>query len=191
MRCATRISIRWRAPIPKVGDAGNGWHQNSADHDVFTSSLGKFPVILGHEAGCIVESVGEGVTSVKPGDKVIPCYTPECGTCIFCKSPKTNLCPTIRSTQGQGHFGEEEEKEEAGAGMHHGLTRRLASPNVRRDAGWHLAIFGQRQALVPLYGLLDVFVRAVESALPFPHIPHPAPLSQRIHGGGGDFLRQD
>jgi S-(hydroxymethyl)glutathione dehydrogenase/alcohol dehydrogenase len=51
-----------------------------------------------------VESVGEGVTSVKPGDKVIPCYTPECkeSECIFCMSPKTNLCPKIRSTQGQG-----------------------------------------------------------------------------------------
>eukprot|EP00049_Salpingoeca_infusionum_P009221 m.152936 g.152936 ORF g.152936 m.152936 type:complete len:396 (-) comp14275_c0_seq1:3587-4774(-) len=63
---------------------------------------GKFPCILGHEAGCIVESVGEGVTTVKPGDKVIPCYTPECGECLFCDSEKTNLCPTIRDTQGQG-----------------------------------------------------------------------------------------
>jgi len=65
---------------------------------------GLFPCILGHEAGCIVESVGEGVTTVKPGDKVIPCYTPQCNqaACIFCRSPKTNLCPTIRGTQGQG-----------------------------------------------------------------------------------------
>lgn len=56
------------------------------------------------QAGGIVESVGPGVTSVKVGDKVIPCYTPECRqtSCIFCQSPKTNLCPTIRSTQGQG-----------------------------------------------------------------------------------------
>jgi S-(hydroxymethyl)glutathione dehydrogenase/alcohol dehydrogenase len=65
---------------------------------------GKFPCILGHEAGCIVESVGEGVTSVQVGDKVIPCYTPQCMklSCIFCESKKTNLCPAIRSTQGQG-----------------------------------------------------------------------------------------
>jgi len=51
-----------------------------------------------------VESVGEGVTSVKPGDHVIPAYTPQCcePSCIFCQSPKTNLCPAIRSTQGQG-----------------------------------------------------------------------------------------
>jgi S-(hydroxymethyl)glutathione dehydrogenase/alcohol dehydrogenase len=65
---------------------------------------GLFPCILGHEAGCIVESVGAGVFSVKPGDHVIPCYTPQCceTTCVFCQSPKTNLCPKIRSTQGQG-----------------------------------------------------------------------------------------
>jgi len=65
---------------------------------------GLFPAILGHEAGCIVESVGEGVTSVAPGDHVIPCYTPQCKKpdCIFCASPKTNLCPSIRTTQGQG-----------------------------------------------------------------------------------------
>lgn len=65
---------------------------------------GLFPSILGHEAGCVVESVGPGVTSVEPGDHVIPCYTPQCceTTCIFCQSPKTNLCPKIRGTQGRG-----------------------------------------------------------------------------------------
>jgi len=65
-------------------------------------SEGKFPCILGHEGGGIVESVGEGVTTVKPGDHVIPLYTPECRECKFCKSGKTNLCGKIRSTQGQG-----------------------------------------------------------------------------------------
>ncbi|XP_073251197.1 alcohol dehydrogenase class-3-like [Porites lutea] len=65
-------------------------------------SEGKFPVILGHEGGGTVESVGEGVKRVKPGDHVIPLYIPQCGECKFCKSPKTNLCSTIRSTQGQG-----------------------------------------------------------------------------------------
>jgi len=63
---------------------------------------GKFPSILGHEGGGIVESVGEGVTRVKPGDHVIPLYIPQCGDCKFCKSPKTNLCSKIRATQGQG-----------------------------------------------------------------------------------------
>ena len=66
---------------------------------------GLFPSVLGHEAAGIVESIGEGVTSVQPGDVVIPCYTPECKdciNCIFCNSPKTNLCPKIRATQGKG-----------------------------------------------------------------------------------------
>ena len=63
---------------------------------------GKFPAILGHEGGGIVEALGEGVTSVSIGDHVIPLYTPECGECEFCKSGKTNLCQAIRATQGQG-----------------------------------------------------------------------------------------
>jgi S-(hydroxymethyl)glutathione dehydrogenase/alcohol dehydrogenase len=74
--------------------------------DAFTLSgkdpEGKFPAILGHEGGGIVEALGEGVTSVAVGDHVIPLYTPECGECKFCKSGKTNLCQAIRATQGQG-----------------------------------------------------------------------------------------
>nr|CAG8555715.1 5615_t:CDS:10 [Entrophospora candida] len=61
-----------------------------------------WPVIFGHEGGGIVESVGEGVTSVQPGDHVIPLYIPECRECKFCKSGKTNLCSSVRSTQGRG-----------------------------------------------------------------------------------------
>lgn len=63
---------------------------------------GIFPSILGHEGGGVVEEVGEGVSSVKPGDHVIPLYTPECRECSFCKSGKTNLCQAIRATQGKG-----------------------------------------------------------------------------------------
>jgi S-(hydroxymethyl)glutathione dehydrogenase/alcohol dehydrogenase len=63
---------------------------------------GLFPSILGHEGGAEVEETGAGVTSVKPGDHVIPLYTPECRECDFCKSGKTNLCQAIRITQGQG-----------------------------------------------------------------------------------------
>ncbi|KAF8076083.1 glutathione-dependent formaldehyde dehydrogenase [Lyophyllum atratum] len=65
-------------------------------------SEGVFPVILGHEGGGIVESIGEGVTSVAVGDHVIPLYTAECRECKFCKSGKTNLCSAVRVTQGKG-----------------------------------------------------------------------------------------
>lgn len=74
--------------------------------DAFTLSgddpEGLFPSILGHEGGGIVVEVGEGVTSVAEGDHVIPLYTPECRKCKFCLSGKTNLCQSIRATQGKG-----------------------------------------------------------------------------------------
>jgi S-(hydroxymethyl)glutathione dehydrogenase/alcohol dehydrogenase len=74
--------------------------------DAFTLSgddpEGIFPAILGHEGAGIVVEVGAGVTSVKPGDHVIPLYTPECRQCEYCLSQKTNLCQAIRSTQGRG-----------------------------------------------------------------------------------------
>jgi S-(hydroxymethyl)glutathione dehydrogenase/alcohol dehydrogenase len=63
---------------------------------------GLFPAILGHEGAGIVVEVGEGVTSLKPGDHVIPLYTPECRQCEYCLSQKTNLCQAIRATQGRG-----------------------------------------------------------------------------------------
>jgi S-(hydroxymethyl)glutathione dehydrogenase/alcohol dehydrogenase len=94
---------------PKAGEVRLRVVANALCHtDIYTlegsDPEGLFPSILGHEAGAIVESVGEGVTSVQVGDKVIPCYTPQCreADCIFCASPKTNLCPKIRGTQGQG-----------------------------------------------------------------------------------------
>jgi S-(hydroxymethyl)glutathione dehydrogenase/alcohol dehydrogenase len=74
--------------------------------DAFTLSgddpEGAFPAILGHEGAGIVVEVGSGVSSVKPGDHVIPLYTPECRECDFCLHPKTNLCQSIRDTQGKG-----------------------------------------------------------------------------------------
>ncbi len=65
-------------------------------------SEGIFPSVLGHEGAGIVREVGVGVTSVKPGDHVIPLYTPECRQCKSCLSGKTNLCTAIRATQGKG-----------------------------------------------------------------------------------------
>lgn len=74
--------------------------------DEFTRSgadpEGLFPAILGHEGAGVVVEVGPGVTSVKKGDHVIPLYTPECRSCPSCLSRKTNLCTSIRATQGQG-----------------------------------------------------------------------------------------
>jgi S-(hydroxymethyl)glutathione dehydrogenase/alcohol dehydrogenase len=63
---------------------------------------GLFPAILGHEGAGVVMEVGPGVMSVRPGDHVIPLYTPECRQCPSCLSRKTNLCTAIRATQGQG-----------------------------------------------------------------------------------------
>src|SRR5215472_14926707 len=65
-------------------------------------SEGLFPSILGHEGAGVVVEVGAGVTTVKPGDHVIPLYTPECRQCKSCLSRRTNLCTAIRGTQGQG-----------------------------------------------------------------------------------------
>ena len=92
---------------PKAGEVLVRMVATSVCHtDAYTLSgsdpEGLFPAVLGHEGAGIVEEVGEGVTSVKPGDHVIPLYTAECGKCKFCLSGKTNLCGSVRATQGQG-----------------------------------------------------------------------------------------
>lgn len=114
----TRAAVAWEAgkPLevtevdlegPKEGEVLIQIKATGVCHtDAFTLSgddpEGVFPCILGHEGGGIVQEVGSGVTSVQPGDHVIPLYTAECGECKFCKSGKTNLCSSVRTTQGQG-----------------------------------------------------------------------------------------
>jgi S-(hydroxymethyl)glutathione dehydrogenase/alcohol dehydrogenase len=114
----TRAAIAWEAgkPLevsevdlegPKAGEVLVRIVATGICHtDAYTLSgkdpEGIFPAILGHEGGGIVEAVGTGVTSVQPGDHVIPLYVPECGECKFCKSGKTNLCQAVRATQGKG-----------------------------------------------------------------------------------------
>ena len=92
---------------PKVGEVLIEVKATGVCHtDAFTLSgddpEGEFPVILGHEGAGIVREIGPGVTSVKVDDIVIPLYTPECRQCDFCLNPKTNLCQSIRETQGRG-----------------------------------------------------------------------------------------
>jgi S-(hydroxymethyl)glutathione dehydrogenase / alcohol dehydrogenase len=114
----SRAAIAWEAnkPLtiedvevqgPKAGEVLVEMMATGICHtDAYTlsglDSEGKFPAILGHEGAGIVREVGAGVTSVKPGDHVIPLYTPECRGCKTCLSQRSNLCTSIRATQGQG-----------------------------------------------------------------------------------------
>jgi S-(hydroxymethyl)glutathione dehydrogenase/alcohol dehydrogenase len=114
----TRAAVAWKAgePLtietvdiegPKAGEVLVEVMATGICHtDAFTLSgadpEGIFPAILGHEGAGIVREVGEGVSSVKVGDHVIPLYTPECRQCKTCLSQRSNLCTAIRGTQGKG-----------------------------------------------------------------------------------------
>ena len=114
----TRAAVAWKAgePLsietidiegPKAGEVLVEIKATGICHtDAYTLSgadpEGLFPAILGHEGAGVVVEIGPGVTSLKPGDHVIPLYTPECRQCEYCLSQKTNLCQAIRTTQGQG-----------------------------------------------------------------------------------------
>lgn len=114
----TRAAVAWEAgqqleieeielATPKSGEVLIRNIATGVCHtDAFTLSgedpEGIFPAVLGHEGGSIVEEIGPDVVEINVGDHVIPLYTPECGKCTFCISGKTNLCQSIRITQGQG-----------------------------------------------------------------------------------------
>jgi len=114
----TRAAVAWQAgqPLtieeldldgPRAGEVLVEIKATGICHtDYYTLSgadpEGLFPAVLGHEGAGVVVEVGPGVTSLKPGDHVIPLYTPECRQCKFCLSRKTNLCQQIRGTQGKG-----------------------------------------------------------------------------------------
>ena len=76
--------------------------------DLYTASgadpSGYAPTVLGHEGAGVVEKVGEGVTSLAPGDHVVTLFSPQCGECIHCQSPRTNLCLAIRDMQNKGYL---------------------------------------------------------------------------------------
>jgi S-(hydroxymethyl)glutathione dehydrogenase / alcohol dehydrogenase len=76
--------------------------------DLYTASgadpSGYAPTVLGHEGAGVVEEVGEGVTNLQPGDHVVTLFSPQCGECVHCRSPKTNICLAIRDEQNQGHL---------------------------------------------------------------------------------------
>jgi S-(hydroxymethyl)glutathione dehydrogenase / alcohol dehydrogenase len=114
----TRAAVAWKAgePLtieeiaidgPKAGEVLVEIMATGVCHtDAFTLSgadpEGIFPAILGHEGAGVVREIGPGVTSVRPGDHVIPLYTPECRQCKTCLSRRSNLCTSIRATQGKG-----------------------------------------------------------------------------------------
>jgi S-(hydroxymethyl)glutathione dehydrogenase / alcohol dehydrogenase len=116
MRTRAAVAYAARQPLvveevdlegPKAGEVLVEIKATGVCHtDEFTRSgadpEGVFPVIFGHEGAGVVVEVGPGVTSLRPGDHVIPLYTPECRVCKSCLSRKTNLCTAIRATQGKG-----------------------------------------------------------------------------------------
>ena len=135
---------------PRAGEALVEIRATGVCHtDEFTLSgadpEGLFPAILGHEGAGVVLEVGDGVTSVAPGDHVIPLYTPECRQCEYCLSGKTNLCQAIRVTQGQGvmpdgtsrfHAGGEKIFHYMGTSTfsHHTVVPEIALAKIREDA---------------------------------------------------------
>ena len=118
MRIRAAVLERFGAPLA-VGDvelAGPGPGEalvrllacGVCHTDLYTASgadpSGYAPAVLGHEGCGVVEEVGEGVGSVAPGDRVVTLFSPQCGECVHCLSPRTNLCLAIREQQNRGHL---------------------------------------------------------------------------------------
>src|SRR5215510_7150199 len=94
---------------PKAGEVLVRLHACGVCHtDMYTASgadpSGYAPAVLGHEGAGVVEAVGEGVTSVAPGDHVVTLFSPQCRECVHCVDPRTNLCLAIREQQNKGYL---------------------------------------------------------------------------------------
>ena len=94
---------------PRAGEVLVRLHACGVCHtDMYTASgadpSGYAPAVLGHEGAGVVEAIGEGVTSLAPGDHVVTLFSPQCGECEHCRSPRTNLCTAIRAEQNLGHL---------------------------------------------------------------------------------------
>src|SRR4026209_146976 len=93
---------------PQAGEVLVRLHACGVCHtDMYTASgadpSGYAPTVLGHEGAGVVEAIGEGVTSLAPGDHVVTLFSPQCGECEHCRSPKTNLCLAFREQQNKGY----------------------------------------------------------------------------------------
>jgi S-(hydroxymethyl)glutathione dehydrogenase/alcohol dehydrogenase len=116
MRIRAAVLERFAEPLvvqevelagPKAGEVLVRLHACGVCHtDMYSASgvdpSGYAPCVLGHEGAGVVEAVGEGVTSVAPGDHVVTLFSPQCGECVNCRSGKTNICIAIREQQNQG-----------------------------------------------------------------------------------------
>ncbi|MCW2966769.1 MAG: zinc-binding dehydrogenase, partial [Solirubrobacteraceae bacterium] len=94
---------------PQAGEVLVRLHACGVCHtDLYTASgadpSGYAPAVLGHEGAGVVEAVGEGVTSLAVGDHVVTLFSPQCGECEHCRSPRTNLCLAIREQQNRGYL---------------------------------------------------------------------------------------
>jgi S-(hydroxymethyl)glutathione dehydrogenase/alcohol dehydrogenase len=118
MRIRAAVLERFAEPLvvqevelagPKAGEVLVRLHACGVCHtDMYTASgvdpSGYAPCVLGHEGAGVVEEVGEGVTSLKPGDHVVTLFSPQCGECVNCRSGKTNICVAIREQQNAGYL---------------------------------------------------------------------------------------